>query len=88
MLLIFVNLYINFLHIFTRLFNHFELSNVIVQMGTGFVAATKLSPDGKTVLPAGPIILSGPLSQPDLLTDHNSSLVRDHPYMTSCFSIN
>jgi hypothetical protein len=46
-------------------------------MGTGFVATTKLSPDGKTVLPAGPVILSGPLSQPDLLTDHNSSLVME-----------
>ena len=52
-----------------------ELCPFIFQMGTGFVATTKSSPEGKTtILPPGPVVFSGLLSQPDLLTDHNSSL--------------
>jgi hypothetical protein len=48
-------------------------------MGTGFVSTTKLSPEAnaqQTIL--SPIVLSTPLSQPDLLTDHN----RDRFYET------
>ena len=57
-------------------------------MGTGFVATTKLSPDIKpTILPSGNVLLSPQLSQPDLLTDHNSSINGKKSTQTTTTSI-
>ena len=57
-------------------------------MGTGFVATTKLSPDIKpTILPSGNVLLSPQLSQPDLLTDHNSSINGTKSTQTTTTSI-